>query len=321
MATIRKRNGRYQVQIRKDFHPLTTKTFSRLADAKRWAIATEYELDHGLLGRPASGFGTIGDLIDHYLEITDTANINESESYRLKTLNKGLGHVPIDQLRGSDLAQYRDLRLKKIKPATLVRELSVLRRVARIAQSEWDVDIKSEPFTRLRIPNQRSARARRLQPGEYERLIAACESARTPWLLPAVQLAIETGMRRGELLNARYEHLSNGLFLIPKTKTGVARTIPLTPKAQSLISKLPRSICGRIIPMTPNALRLAWGRTTKRAGIEDLHFHDLRHEATSRLFEKGLNPVEVATITGHKDTRMLMRYTHLRAEDLVRRLG
>jgi len=191
----------------------------------------------------------------------------------------------------------------------------------RIAQSEWDVDIKSEPFTRLRIPNQRSARARRLQPGEYERLIAACESARTPWLLPAVQLAIETGMRRGELLNARYEHLSNGLFLIPKTKTGVARTIPLTPKAQSLISKLPRSICGRIIPMTPNALRLAWGRTTKRAGIEDLHFHDLRHEATSRLFEKGLNPVEVATITGHKDTRMLMRYTHLRAEDLVRRLG
>jgi integrase len=321
MATIRKRNGRYQVQIRKDFHPLTTKTFSRLADAKRWAIATEYELAHGLLARPSPGFLTIGDLIDHYLEITDTANINESESYRLKTLNKGLGRVPIDQLKGSDLARYRDLRLKKIKPATLVRELSVLRRVVRIAQSEWDVDINSEPFTRLRIPNQRSARERRLQTGEYERLIAACKSARTPWLLPAVQLAIETGMRRSELLNARHEHVSNGLLLIPKTKTGVARTIPLTSKAQSLIYKLPRSICGRIILLTPNALRLAWGRTTKRAGIEDLHFHDLRHEATSRLFEKGLNPVEVATITGHKDTRMLMRYTHLRAEDLVRRLG
>jgi integrase len=321
MATIRKRNGRYQVQIRKDSHPLTTKTFSRLADAKRWAIATEYELAHGLRARPSPGFGTIGDLIDHYLEITDPANINESESYRLKTLNKGLGRVPIDQLKGSDLARYRDLRLKKIKPATLVRELSVLRRVVRIAQSEWDVDINSEPFTRLRIPNQRSARERRLQTGEYERLIAACKSARTPWLLPAVQLAIETGMRRSELLNARHEHVSNGLLLIPKTKTGVARTIPLTSKAQSLIYKLPRSICGRIILLTPNALRLAWGRTTKRAGIEDLHFHDLRHEATSRLFEKGLNPVEVATITGHKDTRMLMRYTHLRAEDLVRRLG
>ena len=67
-----------------------------------------------------------------------------------------------------------------------------------------------------------------------------------------------------------------------------------------------------------------WNRFTRlkeQCGIEDLRFHDLRHEATSRLFEKGLNPVEVATITGHKDTRMLMRYTHLRAEDLVERLG
>jgi len=63
-------------------------------------------------------------------------------------------------------------------------------------------------------------------------------------------------------------------------------------------------------------LRLCW-----KHGLENLHFHDLRHEATSRFFEKGLNPVEVATITGHKDTRMLMRYTHLRAEDLVKRLG
>ena len=67
-----------------------------------------------------------------------------------------------------------------------------------------------------------------------------------------------------------------------------------------------------------------WNRFTRlkeQCGIEDLRFHDLRHEATSRLFEKGSNPVEVATITGHKDTKMLMRYTHLRAEDLVARLG
>ena len=66
---------------------------------------------------------------------------------------------------------------------------------------------------------------------------------------------------------------------------------------------------------------VAFLKLCRKTGIDDLHFHDLRHEATSRLFEKGLNPVEVATITGHKDTRMLMRYTHLRAEDLVGRLG
>ena len=128
-------------------------------------------------------------------------------------------------------------------------------------------------------------------------------------------------MRRGEILNARYVHLSDNLLLIPKTKTGMKRTIPLTPKAQAVIAALPRSICGRIIPITPNALRLAWDRNKKRAGIDDLHFHDLRHEAISRFFEMGLSIPEVALISGHKDTRMLMRYTHLRAEDLVKRLG
>ena len=86
---------------------------------------------------------------------------------------------------------------------------------------------------------------------------------------------------------------------------------------------------GGVIPLhetslfmyTPRGLSGAFLRLCRRIGIENMHFHDLRHEATSRLFEKGLNPVEVASITGHKDTRMLMRYTHLRAEDLVNRLG
>jgi integrase len=71
----------------------------------------------------------------------------------------------------------------------------------------------------------------------------------------------------------------------------------------------------------PRSLSGAFLRLCRKHGLDNLHFHDLRHEATSRFFEKGLNPVEVATITGHKDTRMLMRYTHLRAEDLVKRLG
>ena len=157
MATIRKRNGRYQVQIRKGSHSLISRTFARLADAKKWVGTTEYEIEHGLYeASPAPGFRTIGDLINYYLEITDHETINESDGYRLKTLLKGLGRIQIHQLKGSDLVRYRDLRLKAIKPATLVRELNVLRRVVRIAQSEWDVSIASEPFIRLRIPNQRS---------------------------------------------------------------------------------------------------------------------------------------------------------------------
>ena len=83
---------------------------------------------------------------------------------------------------------------------------------------------------------------------------------------------------------------------------------------------LPRNLSGVVFHMSPVALRGLWRRAFGRASIEDLRFHDLRHEATSRFFEMGLNVMEVASITGHKDLRMLQRYTHLRAEDLARRL-
>ena len=202
-----------------------------------------------------------------------------------------------------------------------MRELSLLRRILRIAQEDWDVEILANPLDRFTVKGQRGERERRLEGDEEERFLRACKAARNLWLLPTVLLALETGMRRGELLNARYEHLKNGLLTIPKTKTGASRTIPLTPNAQRIITALPRSITGFLLPISSNALRLAWERARKRAGIDDLRFHDLRHEAISRFFEMGLSIPEVALISGHKDYRMLARYTHLRAEDLVKRLG
>jgi integrase len=89
-----------------------------------------------------------------------------------------------------------------------------------------------------------------------------------------------------------------------------------------VLRALPRSLHGQVFPgLTTEAVKRAFARATRRAGIEDLHFHDLRHEATTRLFELGLNIMEVATITGHKDLRMLRRYTHLKAEELAKKLG
>ena len=196
-----------------------------------------------------------------------------------------------------------------------------MRRILRIAQEDWDVEILANPLDRFTVKGQRGSRERRLEGDEEGRLLNACKAARNPWLLPMVLLALETGMRRGEILNARYEHLKNGLLTIPKTKTGASRTIPLTPNAQRIITALPRSITGFLLPISSNALRLAWERARQRGGIDDLRFHDLRHEAISRFFEMGLSIPEVALISGHKDYRMLARYTHLRAEDLVKRLG
>ena len=137
-------------------------------------------------------------------------------------------------------------------------------------------------------------------------------------------------MRRGEILNIRKCHIDFTLqtLLIPLTKADTPRTIPLSSRAVvSLREQI--GISGNIAPireaplfsLLPDSLSQAFRRLCRRLDIQNLRFHDLRHEATSRLFEKGLNPVEVAIITGHKDTKMLMRYTHLRAEDLMGRLG
>ncbi len=130
-------------------------------------------------------------------------------------------------------------------------------------------------------------------------------------------------MRRGEIAAMKWEHvdLKTRTLTIPETKTGEPRRIPLSSRAVAVLKSLPRRIDGYVFGMRKDSITQAFDRACKRAGIEDLRYHDLRHEATSRLFERGLNPMEVAAITGHKTLQMLKRYTHLRAEDLVAKLG
>ena len=155
-------------------------------------------------------------------------------------------------------------------------------------------------------------------------LVEACADARNPFLLPAVILAIETAMRQGELISLNWKHinLKKRTAFLPDTKNGESRGVPLSTTAADILRSLPRSINDQVFPgVTGEAVKRAFIRACRRAHIEDFHFHDLRHEATSRLFEKGLNAIEVASITGHKTLQMLKRYTHLRTEDLVKKLG
>jgi integrase len=138
---------------------------------------------------------------------------------------------------------------------------------------------------------------------------------------PIILTAIETGMRRGEIVNIWRANLDldQRTLHLPITKNGHPRTIPLSTKAVDIIRNVPRTD-ERVFPITANALRLAWEKLRRRAGITNLHFHDLRHEAISRFFERGLSVPEVALISGHRDYRMLFRYTYLRAEDVAKKL-
>ena len=136
-----------------------------------------------------------------------------------------------------------------------------------------------------------------------------------------VDFAIETGMRRSEILSLRWENLSDlkRIATLPYTKNGSKRDVPLSQKAAKIIASLPAHK-DNVFPTTDYAVRHAWDRLIKRAGIENLRFHDLRHEAVSRFFEMGLSVPEVALISGHKDYRMLARYTHMTAENICSKL-
>ncbi len=212
-------------------------------------------------------------------------------------------------VRGVDIAHWRDERLCKVTPATVKRDLVLLGHVFEVARKEWGI-YAHNPVRDIKLPAGGRPRDRRLQSGEEIRLFTACRKARNRWLLPLVQLATETTMRQGELLRLRWEHidLQRRTAHLPDTKNGEARTVPLSMTAVAALRDLPRSLHGDVFPgVTTEAVKRSYMRAIRRAGIEDLRFHDLRHEATTRLFEKGLNIMEVAGITGRKDRRLLRR--------------
>ena len=286
MASIRKRGGRWQVQIRRKGQPARSDSFASLKSARQWVNEQERLADLEKLERPLCPDKTVSHLLDEYKRrVSPQKRRADKEIYLIERLKRGpLGSHRLASLSPAPFADYRDARLKSVKPATVRREFSVLHHAFELARDEWGWEMPQNPLQKVRLPKASNARNRRLDLGEEECLLRACAKARTPWLKPAVDLAIATAMRRGELLNARYEHLKDGLLLIPQTKTGTARTIPLTPHAQEIIAALPRSITGYLIPTSANALRLAWERAKRRAGIEDLHFHDLRQPEFAKKY-------------------------------------
>jgi integrase len=190
--------------------------------------------------------------------------------------------------------------------------------------NEWGLMLSSNPVNRVKMPPSPPARNRRLESGEFEWLKEASKQTKNPHIWPVIVFAIETGMRRGEILGLRWEHvdLDRRIAYLLLTKNGSSREVPLSTKAaQVLARQRQHNDTTSPFPVTANGFGLAWGRLRRRAGLSDLRFHDLRHEAISRFFELGLNIPEVAVISGHKDPRMLFRYTHLRAGDLVDKIG
>jgi integrase len=322
MATIRLRKGKYQVQIRKGSYPPQSKTFNTKQEAATWAREAEAHLYQGVNELVLDKSLILENLITRYREqITPQKKGRDQETRRLNLLIRDpISKTKLVEMSPALFARFRDRRLKD-GIRTCHYDLVLLRHILKVAKFEWGISLQENPLDFVRNPPTSKPRDRTLAPEEYKSLKAALAGTRSVYLEPLMDLAIQTGMRRGELLKIKWQDLDleERTLQLYDTKNGEDRKVPLTTTAASILTEWSSS-SKRIFPITSVAVRQSWDRLVKRAGISNLHFHDLRHEAISRFLEMGLSVPEVALISGHKDPRMLFRYTHLRAEDVVRKL-
>ena len=315
MATIRRRNKKYQVIIRKKIHKNISKTFNNLRAARKWANHLEDRIELGEKFYQSNKDMTLEEVISRYLnEITPSKRGCESETRRIRRLLKEpICKGKVCLLQTKDFIEFRDKRIKDGN-RTCHYDLVLLRHIFNVAIKQWNLFDRDNPLVNVPKPKLNPSRQRRLTQAEYNFLVRGNYPQKT--LRDIIEIAIESAMRKSEILNIKSEHIKEQTLFIPHTKTGSPRTIPLTKRALYILENtqhLP-------FPMSANALRLAWDRLKKKGNIKDLHFHDLRHESVSKFFERGLSIPEVALISGHKDFRMLFRYTHLKPKDILRKL-
>lgn len=330
MATIRKLRGRWQAQVRRRGMKPRCKSFDSKIEAEKWARELESQVDK-FGAAPDTRIlesTTLGALMKRYAEeVSPSKRGATQEIQRLGVLQRhDLAYRTLIGLSQQDIASFRDERLRTVKPATAVRELAILSHVLDVAMRDWGYPLAQNVVKIIRRPTINNARSRRLTPSEEQRLLAACDDGRVACFRALVIVAIETGMRRGELLGLKWSDISHNrrVISLALTKNGTSREVPLSTCAyEALMSLHHNDSVDQFMPfgMTISAFDQTWKRVIKRSGIVDLKFHDLRHEAVSRFFELGLNVMEVSTISGHKELSMLKRYTHLSVDALVGRLG
>ena len=327
MATISKR-GSYQFQaiIRRTGHPTQTKTFETRKDAERWVRDIESKVDQGLFrDRREVEQTTLAAALDRYLNtVTCHKRGQVGEANRIKLLKQNaLALRSLGSLQAKDYAAYRDTRLQQVAANTVRLELALLSHLYTIAIQEWSLPLE-HVLKNVRKPKAGPARDRRLVGDEEARLLAALDrpearSARV-WLEACIWLAIETGMRAGEILTLNWSqvNLGHGVLRLTMTKNGTARTVPLTWRAVEILQHLPHHISGRVMPNfhDTSGLDRAFKRLCTAAGIQGLRFHDLRHEAASR-FAPHMPVQTLAKVMGWKSIQMAMRYYNPTDQELV----
>jgi integrase len=360
MATITKTtSGTWQVKVRIKGAKSVTKTFKRKGDATRWIANIEHEIRNGIMNPPMRGDKMLfSELLDKFIADDDgftsfTPAGQRSASSDLNLWRKELGHLTlksitadlleekIDELRGRISAKTG----RPIKPNTLRRSINTLASIFKFAKSKKLIG--QSPTREIEKPSANDERVRFLSTDEREALLAAVDASTTPALPVLFRVAIFTGMRRGELLGLTWDRLNlteapityqsdMTTFAIPPrhallaiTKNGQPRMVPLPQPAWQALVKWGRVrhidrttlvFRSRGNPHKPFHFRRAWEKALTVSGVENFHWHDLRHTFASEMVMAGTDLLRLSELTGHKSLDMLKRYSHLspdHALDLV----
>ena len=339
MATFRQRtSGYWQAIIRRKGHPDESKTFRTKVDAEAWARDIESKIDKGIFVSASHAERAIfndlakafrNDFAPKHYKVR--ADEKEAWRFQLARLEEFFGDYSLAAIDQKLVAKFRDLRLKgtigrkPVGESTVRKEIFLLSKVLGCAEREQGIPLpRGNPVEKIRKPSEGNGRDRRLTASEWKKLEVQLQKSRNPYLYSATQLAIETAMRQGELLALQWKNIDKerGLAFLPETKNGEARAAPLSSRAIAVLNNLTRTTTGVVLPVERLTLYHAFIAACRRAGIDNYTFHDLRHEALSRLAERGdFSVLELAEVSGHKTLQMLKRYTHLNAERLAKKLG
>jgi integrase len=315
MASLRKRNGKYQVQVRKDGKNVS-RTFINKADAIKWSKEQEVTIEQGSYISKKQSV-TLSFLLSRWeQEVLKNLKSWKVDRYKVSMIAKELGHLTLDNINSGVLVKYRDNRLTLAANQTVKHELAIIRRAMKKG-IEWGY-VSSVPFvTSPSLKGQ--GRTRRLKEDELNFLLNSTDE----YLSHVIIVLIETAMRRGELATITKADINLDLRLIKlnDTKNGDDRIVPLSNKALlSVKFLLQQAKSSHLLNYKKEWLTEKFITHCQSINLENYRLHDLRHEGVSRLFEKGLSMVEVSAISGHKDLSMLKRYTHINPSTLLSKL-
>ncbi len=333
-------SGYWQARIRRTGWPAQSKTFRTKVEAEAWARAIETDMDRGSFSSASKAEKTLFNGLAKRFETEYAPHHYRGTAWRVKLahLVGALGPYSLASLTQERVVEYREQRLKAADPrfknsttapcisgATVKTELDLLSKVLDVASKEFGIYLPNgNPVTTIRKPPDCASRDRRLTTAEFEALSGACGQSTNTWLKPALLLAVETAMRQGELLSLKWSDVdvTKQIAFLRTTKNGEARAVPLSSQAVNILASLPRPIDGRVIGQEKQGLYSAFKTACRRAKIENFRWHDLRHEALSRLAERGdLSVLELSAISGHKTLRLVQMYVQMHATSLAQKLG